>query len=189
MGADIHMYIEYTYKSEITEYEKHLSEGIEPDKLRNPYWRDFGGRINPGRNYIMFGILSEGVRYNTPNTFPAKGLPDDLGWSSRDDAFLYITEKGGEENTCTMEQALRWTQSGHRKLINSIDGKPTWVEHPDWHSHSWLTTEEYEKALEYYKDDKDNWGNPLIEYEAILAVMKSIESNGGVCRLVFWFDN
>jgi len=29
----------------------------------------------------------------------------------------------------------------------------------------------------------------LIMYEAILAVMKSIESNGGVCRLVFWFDN
>ena len=189
MGCDVHMYIEYTYKSEIDEYEKQLSEGVRPDVLRKPYWRNFGGGINPGRNYIMFGILSKGVRYNTKKAFPPKGLPDDLGWSSRDDAFLYITEKGGEDGTCTMEQALRWTQSGHRKLINNHNGNPTWVEHPDWHSHSWLTTEEYEKALEIYSEDPNGWGNISVEYKAILSVMKTLEINDCVPRLVFWFDN
>jgi hypothetical protein len=27
------------------------------------------------------------------------------------------------------------------------------------------------------------------EYEAILAAMKSLEKNGNVTRVVFWFDN
>lgn len=143
MGCDTHMYIEYRRKDN-----------------ENKTWQNFGGRINPGRNYLIFGIISEGVRCETTFNFPPKGMPDDAAYASRNDNQLYISETEG--------------------------GKPTWVTHPDWHSHSWLTTQEFEKAMEFYRE-KGNWTEP--EYEALLASMKRFEELGFESRVVFWFDN
>lgn len=171
MGCDIHMYIEYCKKE------------TEPSEKK--YWRDFGGRINPGRNYLMFGILSKGVRCDTTFNFPPKGTPDDMAYASRNDSLIYISEEP-TEGSVTLEKAKQWEKYGN-KIINNSEGKPTWVEHPDWHSHSWLTTEEFEKAMEFYNKNSDKWVEP--EYEAILVSMKRFEELGYEARIVFWFDN
>ena len=192
MGCDIHMYFEYTDNETI---EKSLrGEKNGRGELIKPYWRDIGGRINPGRNYAMFGFLSKGVRSDFENGFEPKGLPpfDDLGYSSRNDSVLYIIKNGEPgENEATLEHALKWTESGFYKIHYRGD-EPAWVDHPDWHSHSWLTTAEYEQAInnymEYAKDEE--WGEHVpAEYGAMLAAMKYLEVNGFTARVVFWFDN
>lgn len=168
MGCDTHMYIEYRRKDN-----------------EEKTWRDFGSRINPGRNYFLFGIISEGVRCETTFNFPPKGMPEDAAYAARNDNRLYISEHEGDGNT-TLQRAQKWVDSGHCKFINGGDGKPTWVTHPDWHSHSWLSTAEFEKAMEFYRE---NGHGTEPEYEALLASMKRFEELGYESRVVFWFDN
>jgi len=177
MGCDIHMYVEYKRKND-------------SDKQ----FRNFAGRINPGRNYFMFGLLSKGVRSDNEDGIEPKGLPemDSLGYKTMQDARLYITDNAsGEGDECTLEQALQWTENGRygRKIYNNADGKPTWVDHPDWHSHTWLTSAEYSTAIFKYNSNPQAVKYKEQEYEAILAVLNSLENNGYETRLVFWFDN
>lgn len=167
MGCDIHMYIEYADK----------------DKKR---WRSFGKRINPGRNYAMFGILA-GVRMETEFSYEPSGLPDNLGWESRSDNELYICEDGSE-GCATMESAERWVESGSSLFIKNLKGENTWVTNPDWHSHSCLTADEYKKALEFYATE---YGSkyPEPEYYVVLACLEKFNELGFESRIVFWFDN
>jgi hypothetical protein len=175
MGCDAHFYIQYKKKTE-------------DDQL----WRNFGGRLNPGRNYAMFGILA-GVRdKNPPHSFEPKGiLPEEKqSWYVRNDLYLYITEDGKGDNETTLERAKSW---GGCQIINDINGDPYKVDHPDWHSHSWMTIEEYKQALKWYKEyakeDGIEGGVPF-DYKVILKVMKVLENNGrNDVLLIFWFDN
>jgi hypothetical protein len=192
MGCDIHMYVEYADKKRLEETRKKKAEG---DTAAHEYWRTFGSRINPGRNYSMFGMLSQGVRSDFPNGLVPKGMlsHDEMGYHAADDAYVYIVDDGSKvgDNQVSLEQAQKWASGRWPETIIYRNGKPTFVSHPDWHSHSWLTVEEFETALENYKGlSKDiSWGEP-IEYKALLAAMKALESTGDyVARVVFWFDN
>ena len=172
MGCDIHMYVQYREKKE---------EQSEPN---NDWWDDFTSQISPGRNYTMFGILA-GVRDMVENGFEPKGLPDfGLGWSAGWDLYLRITEDGKEEGCCTLEQAQRW----RRPIINNNEGKPYKVEHPDWHSHTWLTPKELAQAYRWYK--KETGWAPSLAWRVLLKMMKALEDNGkNEVVVVFWFDN
>lgn len=174
MGADIHMYVQYGTKG-------------------RDYWSGFGGRINPGRNYAMFGILA-GVRREFPESFEPKGLPShELSYQCNGDLYLYITKDGEGEGETTMEKALEWNKTYRCKLVNDRDGKPIKVMHPDMHSHSWMNVKELSKAYRtYFKMVKKEFGTGSVpaEYKAILDVMKSLEKNGDyIAEVVFWFDN
>lgn len=191
MGCDIHMYLEYTNKETLEKSKEGKKNGNgNPAKT---YWRNFGGRINPGRNYWMFGFLSKGVRSNFSDGLPAKGLPefDEMGYYSSNDSVCYISDEATSNNGyVTLEKAMKWAQRGC-KLHNNSSGKPQWVDHPDWHSHTWLTAEEYEHAINKYKEYCESVGkidNP-IEYIALLSAMKTFEENGYATRLIIWFDN
>jgi hypothetical protein len=133
MGCDIHCYIEFKEK----------------DDNR---WRSFGERINPGRNYLMFAVLA-GVRTDNPSDalIPARGPLNDMGFSADNDAYLYIHDTDGEHSEgTTKERAKDFVEKQGCHYKNNNEGKPTWVSHPDWHSHSWLTTAEFKAALERY---------------------------------------
>lgn len=187
MGADIHMYVEYSYKSDFKRYKKELKENKETAK--KPYVYSFGNQINPGRNYCMFGCLANGVRDDIEGSISPKGLPseDEIGYMSMFDNRLYITEDGDGDNECTLIDAKVWEKYG-RKIIYRND-VPIFVEHPDWHSHTWLTLSEYKKALDLYKKNSNFGGKIPLEYQVILDIMKSINKNGGIPKIVFWFDN
>lgn len=174
MGADIHMYIHYKRKD-------------------SDYWSGFGGRINPGRNYAMFGILAK-VRNEFHKSFTPKGIPDHkLSYQCDGDLYLYISDTSEDEGSTTLENALIWNKNYGCKLINDRDGKPIKVQHPDWHSHSWMNVKELSKAYQtYFNMVKKEYGTGSVpaEYKAILDVMKSLEKNGDyVVEVVFWFDN
>lgn len=161
MGCDIHCYVEYYWPGE------DHSNG----KKR---WRDFGQRINPGRNYTLFGYLA-GVRRDVTPVVPPRGVPRDLAWAASDDYWLWLEGKD-------RARAARWVEQGDSVYRHNDAGEPQWVSHPDYHTHSWLTPDEFEKALVLA-------GETTGEYRALLAAMRSLEKDGDKVRLVFWFDN
>lgn len=190
MGADIHMFVEYCSKKVIQELKK---EG------KKPYWHSYGGHINPGRNYTMFGVLA-GVRGQYEDSFESKSKlnREEMGWSSRDANWFYINkdvaETDFENNITNIETARKWEGYDYR-IKNDEHGEPAWVEHPHWHSHSWMSIEELEEAFKrYVVHASTEWGveinNVPLEYRALLASMKALEDDGkNEVRVVFWFDN
>lgn len=170
MGCDAHMYVEYKKES-----------------FRDNYWSNVGGRINPGRNYWMFGLIAE-VRCKFPNSLKPKGLPENLGYQSNSDAHCYINDEYADDNNeyVTLATAERWAGYGE-KIIYREDGKPWKVTHPDWHSHTWLTYDEFKAVIDNYNSLENS--TKEVEYEALLAMMESLNSNGCESRLVIWFDN
>jgi hypothetical protein len=207
MGCDIHLYIEY--KSKKPQYDG-----------RESTWHSFGNRINPGRNYAMFGLMANVRNCYSDGKLPVlvepRGMPDDATYSTADDNRIYISETESENYVC-METAEGWVNSGSSKFINNKDGNPTWVTQPDWHSHSWLTTSEFESVLNKYLEleagwhkervdthnkwlqkeniQPDSWAyappsiNDEPEYQVVLASLKRFEELGYDARIVFWFDN
>lgn len=183
MGADIHMYVEHRDKKRV---KKDIMVGVPT------YWNSYGDEINPGRNYTMFGILAE-VRGSYKDSFSAKGMVNDMGYAAKHDAYMFIVNKPKEEvheNGCvSKEDASRYASYG-KKIIND-----TWIEHPDWHSHSWMTIKELKKAFKIYKKHASKeWDDPNLkaplEYRALLASMQELEDGGkNEVRVVFWFDN
>lgn len=168
MGCDIHLYIEYRKPFDSTGYRNN--------------WKSFGGRINPGRNYIIFSLLAGIRNYNElPILVPPRGMPEDAGYYADNENRMYISEDS-QENSVTMERAQTWVDQGSSKFVYRDNDIPRWVTHPDWHSHSWLTTKEFAAALGEYVEVEP-------EYEAVLASMKKFEELGFEARIVFWFDN
>lgn len=184
MGCDIHMYVEYSPKKENV-------------KVKDRHWYPFGGRINPGRNYWLFGYLS-GVRSDSEGVFPLKGLPNDMSYYAKNDAFLYIDEEIDKTNwsdgMVSLEDARRWEKSGS-KIQYRENGKPWYVSHPDWHSHSWLTFHEFRFVINKMKIEKGH-DTIDIEYLALLGAMQTL-ANGlqgagsaeNDVRVIFWFDS
>ena len=202
MGCDIHLYIEYKSK-----------DGYDPA------WQGFGGNINPGRNYAMFALMADVRNYGDeklPVLVERRGMPDDAGYTATDDNRIYISETKSEDYVC-METAKRWVKSGSSKFINDKDGNPIWVTNPDAHSHSWLTTSEFESVINKYLELEAGWHKVRVEehnkmvkeeniqtdswayappsmvdepeYQVVLASLKRFEELGYDARIVFWFDN
>jgi hypothetical protein len=190
MGADIHMYVEYRDKKVAKERD------VRGEK---PYWLAYGDRVNPGRNYTMFAILSC-VRGEYEESFQPKGkLPREMmSWGASSDAFMHIYPKKHEdkewEGFVTLEKATEWATWGRQIILNE-NGEPTYIEHPDWHSHSWMSIEELEQAYKIYAEKaSQEWGEeitrPHVEWMALLASMKALEGDDeNEVRVVFWFDN
>jgi hypothetical protein len=162
MGCDIYMYLEYK------------------DPKRERVWWNGWPRINPARDYLLFGKLA-GVREPDHQMFAPRGLPTESNYYSQDDAYIFI-DKEESENYCTLADAKRWG----RPIIER-DGKPVKTLHPDWHSHSWLTLDEFSQALEKKVKGQTYSHDP--EYFALQAAAKVLESAGNEVRFVFWFDN
>lgn len=172
MGCDIHAYVEVVQKI----------EGREKDYVREI------AHIYPGRNYIMFGALA-GVRFDEIPHIAPRGVPVDTDCS---DYWLYVKDECADNEGCTsVINADKWVKSGYS--IEHPENTPTYrrVSDPDWHSASWLTAEELEKAIAEYDTFCKKNPSPYYDsadadkYRGILAMIKAIPGS----RLVFWFDN
>lgn len=161
MGCDIHLFIEYKTPN----YDS---------------WMGFGEQFRLDRDYSMFCRMAGVRQYGDeikPITEP-RGIPTDLGWKANDENRLFIVDRDeAGESEATRDQAERWVKSGCSKM----DGE-NYVTHPDWHSHSWLTSDEYETCVNTFSDIS-------VEYKAVLAALRCFEAAGHQTRVVFWFDN
>lgn len=162
-------------------------------KTDTPYWFSFGEEINPGRNYFMFGALTNGVvrnRSNIKTKIDPRGLPGNLSYDTDYANKLYVCFGSEGENMCTKEMALKWNETYNSKLYYNSEGDIISVDCPDWHSHSWLTFKEYSEILKEAKRKVKKEGYGIgINYTIIEQIMKTYEKNGYQTRLVFWFDN
>lgn len=83
MGCDIHQYAEYRkdgkWIAEEAASAVHTPAGEkdEDGDIRKRDYIELPDSGNRSRNYGLFGLLSEGVRYDTPHAFPAKGEPEE----------------------------------------------------------------------------------------------------------------
>ena len=161
MGCDIHVYPEIRRTGED--------------------WRSVTGRINPGRDYDLFGKIAGLRNGGEAPMFKVRGLPEKIGYWAKSDNEMFITENGGGEYA-TRDQADRWVASGASKYT---DERQVFVTNPDWHSHTWLTVGEMKRAIEA----PSKWGERDVEYHGIIAMMEEIERRGYEGRFVIWFDN
>lgn len=160
MGCDIHAYVEF----------KH------PDDSR---WDGWGEEFHLPRNYRVFAQLANVRNYDNINPISMpRGLPDDVSYETEQHNLLFISDRGGD-NSVSSERAAEYVKQGC-EYKNDHRGKPMWVTHPDWHSHSWVTPGEWASIMD------DGIG---IEYYAISAALRAFEHHGYMARVVFWFDN
>jgi len=162
MGCDIHAFVEYQY----------------PTKN----WCSFAD-VDLGRHYGIFGLLSKGVRSEFYESYPAKGAPADLGHRALSEFTYFVTDRTEyQEGYISKEDAEASVAKGYTEWVGDRR-----IRRSDWHSASWVTTNQLETLLSLpfvVKEWKD-----LEDYKATLEMMKCFQSHGFECRLVFWFDN
>ncbi len=179
MGCDIHLYVEY-------------SDNKRKDE-RNQ-WYGFA-EINARRCYRLFSAMAAVRGEGESCLFAPQGMPENAGYQSSYDQLIYVREEGDTDSpeSVSREKAESWVESGasvwHDKTTK------TYITNPDYHSHSWLTTQGFEQAIKHAEEMlKKDWpkeediGLPL-GYRATLEAMKFLESRGQVARVVFFFDN
>jgi hypothetical protein len=170
MGTDIHCFIEFCAND-------------------HNYWHSLGEQIIPTRDYEIFDRLA-GVREEGP-LVPLRGMPEDAGYFAKDYNRLEISEIGEADVDWyrTAEEAKEYVDRGDSAYVygrdgrDGRDGKPIAVTHPDWHSHSWVTPDEWETAIQVDQP------KAVPEYRAMLAAMRELEQMGYQCRVVFWLDD
>jgi hypothetical protein len=192
MGCDIHLYMEYRSKKNANDTES----------LMRDYWWNFGKDFNPGRDYILFGAIA-GVRYEEIGAVvEPKGIPDTLGWPTGGDFYLRIDVDSLEDNweleekTITLKSAEEYAKYGSKIIYDQETNVPKYVEHPDWHTPTWLTVEEFESAIQkteaYYRSPENIYKYRFSvdgQYQALLAAAKALQSSDNEVRFVIWFDN
>lgn len=138
--------------------------------------------MNPGRDYRLFGQLA-GVRGGDP-IYPARGLPEKLGYEADGDWWLYLVDDGKDlsEGMATRSSAAGWVAGGSSVYRKNTDGFDTWVSDPDAHTPSWLSWQEFRRCVLAVPDCDAKW-------RAVVAAMGSMENEGFETRVVFWFDN
>jgi hypothetical protein len=124
-----------------------------------------------------------GVRGDEEPIVERRGYPKDAGYAAASDNHLFIVDVEDTDHPeyCTRILADRWLASGTSQLK---EGNDCYVTHPDWHSHSWLTPDEFEEVLDGFL-----MTDGYVKYHCFLAVLRTLENAGYKARLVFWFDN
>lgn len=144
MGCDIHVYIEAG-----REYKGKKSYHL---------W----AHPNFSRSYVLFGLLSKGVRWDTELGMEPRGIPEDIDYYTSKDYFYTVdddraAEQGDdyEGRFCTAETAEKYAKYGAQYIPARTreDGYvfPPKVANPDWHSASWLSLSELEEVIKRWR--------------------------------------
>ncbi|HEV8397221.1 MAG TPA: hypothetical protein VGQ37_23220 [Vicinamibacterales bacterium] len=185
MGCDIHCYIEHREKAD------------------DGRWWSLGGRINPRQNYRLFERLAGARGDRASALVPPRGVPDDVGWEALhgnwrliaygaepasdlvtpEEAAVYVEKHGSRYRGVVRLSKVTTFENGTAVVVDNAEyvGRPEYVSDPDFHSHSWLTPAEWERATADFPDE--------FEYSAMLAAMRDLERRDREVRVVFWFDN
>lgn len=164
MGCDIHLFIEYR------------------ESMRERWQALATSRFCLRQNYSVFAAMA-GVR-GGPDfkpSFKPRGMPEEVSHLVGLANLLYVADaiKAEGDGEVSRSVAQKWVNDGLSRWSNDDQ---YFITHPDWHSHSWLSPDEYQRALEASE-------NPSPDYRAVLAALRSLEQSGCEARVVFWFDN
>jgi len=91
---------------------------------------------------------------------------------------------------CSKEDAETWVKHG---LSKWVDEKHIIITNPDFHSASWLTTQELRQCFDdCFKESNGTYkaNSTYIEWFGLVSLCEGLESSGEYeCRVVFVFDN
>ena len=158
MGCDIHLRIEKRKRVNPYPNDRHewYNVGI---------YGEFSSRIY-GMFARMANVRTYGDKYKVQ--FEPRGLPDDLtDWATCESFYLYVTNN---------KEAAEWGE--HYCLKERAE---QWVEDPDHHSHSWLTTQELRQCFDdCFKEDDGTYclNSDYAEWLGIVSLCEGIESDG-----------
>lgn len=173
MGCDIHAYLEFRDP-----------KALNVNGEINTAWRGWGA-VHLPRNYAIFGRLA-GVRTNATPVVEPRGVPEDMCFWTSGEYWKPVSDdyaENAESAFVSTARAKEWAEFGS-VLRRDDKGTIIGVSHPDYHTHSWVTPDEFAKVLGEFKPDY--WS---ISYWAMLGAMRELEWHGMEVRLVFWFDN
>ena len=141
----------------------YLLFGIMAGVVRVPHYALFEPKGLPEHlSWQTSWDVPESVRVPHYALFEPKGLPEHLSWQTLNEATLFVVEgdfhaEREESGTCSKESAEQYHQSWlrnqpiHKQGVGGyVDADQERVYHPDWHSHSWLTTNELKQVIEKY---------------------------------------
>lgn len=200
MGCDIHFKIERRLKN-ATETSKENKWEATDCFIEAEYGK---------RDYWMFAHMAN-VRsdeYNE-NYLEPRGLPEDISDNTKISCSLFCpTDKANEPgfiNRFTKKEIDRdryneWRKLYKIKVLKFTDYYKFLNEYYDvicdidTHSHSWLTTEEYEECFnKVYKREENNktiYLKGYLDWYILLQRLKAYEEFGKYdVRIIFWFDN
>lgn len=187
MGCDIHGFIETRNKVAL--------------------WWPFAKLYLP-RNYEMFARLA-GVRGPAELAVVApRDLPEDASLVTSGECTLHVVYSAGVpkgDRTVGAKEAAQWVKEGKSRYFGvvkpatitstpkdgiptswvhneGLEGFPSQVTNPDYHSFTWLTMDELNRAIANVSDIQP-------EYPAMVSAMKILGEAGHDVRVVLWFDN
>lgn len=163
MGCDIHLFIEYR-------------------ESMCKRWQALARQFCLHQNHAMFAAMA-GV-CGGPDfkpSFKPRGLPEEVSHRAECANRLLVVDgiKAEGDGEVSRSVAKKWVNEGCSRWVNDDQ---FYITHPDWHSHSWLSPDEYQRALEASESQSP-------DYRAVLAALRSLEQSGCEARVVFWFDN
>lgn len=196
MGCDIHFKLE-----------RRLKNTTENPKKNKWNTTDYSIDAEYGeRSYWMFAHMANVRSYWDNENFPEpKGLPEDISDRTKLSCSLLCpkTEKRTYEaqdreiHRDKYEEWTKWNKDLKFEFTDYYDYLNEYYDamyHVDMHSHSWLTTEEYEdcfnKAYKREENSETVYLDGYLEWYILLQRMKAYEEFGKYdVRIVFWFDN
>ena len=188
MGSDIHGFIETRRKN-------------------TPGWIPFA-QMYLAADYEAFACLA-GVRGRPGSAIIApRGLPADVSLQAKNACTLFIVYSHDQEigdGCVSFDDAGKWVSKGKSQFFGvmkpvtvtftphggvpetktyfeDLDGQPSHITNPDFHSFTWLTADEFENALRRI-------GHVPLDYEAVNCAMKKLKEADYEVRVVLWFDN
>ncbi len=185
MGCDIHLRVEARPKRS-------------PYPIQPHYWScaGFFGEFS-SRAYGMFArmadVRSYGKHYKVQ--FKPRGLPKDItSCSVLHSFYLAVTDSidlsGYDPKYFYRADAEKWVKEG---IAEWVDEGKSYITNPDYHSASWLTTQELRQCFDDCFKEEDGIYKPnsnYIDWLGLVSLCEGIESDGiHECRVVFAFDN
>lgn len=156
MGCDIHVFVEY----------------------RGPDGWRYVGQYHPGRDYTMFGLLA-GVRDESVSpVVEPRGFPPTCSFETwlANMAVRVERDQFNEDDLARLRMAHRLgSDVGHLASPNQ-----------DWHTHSWLSGAELQRAVKQLgKLEKQRGENSGTAWDGLVALLRALPDG----RMTFFFDN
>lgn len=219
MGCDIHFKLERRVKDITKPICYHLD--YETDELKEIFsndisWQSFDKHPTCAeyldRNYLMFSAMAD-VRsfYGEEEQFKRrepKGFPEDASFYTILSYGMIVNDEFAGKDTydltfITKEQADYFQENYYCKEIKLPENTPSYspfakskvLTHPDYHSASWMTTEEFEECFKQVFVRKNKNGEEVklqyyFDFYKLLLTMQTLEEDGLYeVRIIFWFDN
>lgn len=95
-------------------------------------------------------LKEEPTQLHGIDTFEPKGIPSGLCSRTGYEYHLWVRDDDDEHErgSCSLSNAESWVESGSSEWVND---EKTSVTNPDWHTPSWLSTEEVATVIDRYK--------------------------------------